>query len=408
MLHRKISIGIVIAVVSLLVIVLAGAGYSNGELPSQTPTPTPAVTTSTGTSPTPTPTPTPEPTPTLTPTQEMPKPSVPEFTVTLTDSSYDVPTTYYMDTYGSGKNETIPGYHVEARTITVTIKNQPFTPFPYYANSPRNVSLMYDIRVKTHYEENWTNIYHPSDGYPLADLGSEYTAISFQGEYSPESGLDFDSGWRSLTFLVGAQIDFQVEAMIGHISRVSNPNATNQLEMYPYMFIGEKSSWSDTATLTIPTNTPLLSVLSPQENSHSASDVPLTFSVDRPVSQLRYSLDDQENVTISGNTTLTALSNGLHSITVFAWDAEGNVGASETIHFETASPPASSPTSPSPLPTQTEKTPFVDPPEDTFSLLLLVFLAVTAIVTITVAVIVRKNSSRKTFSRIAFSLKIMC
>jgi len=46
-----------------------------------------------------------------------------------------------------------------------------------------------------------------------------------------------------------------------------------------------------------------------------------------------YSLDGQETITVTGNTTLTSLSNGLHHIAVYAKDTLGNEGASETISF---------------------------------------------------------------------------
>ena len=36
---------------------------------------------------------------------------------------------------------------------------------------------------------------------------------------------------------------------------------------------------------------------------------------------------------VAGNTTLTGLSNGEHSLTVYATDEAGNAGASETITF---------------------------------------------------------------------------
>lgn len=55
------------------------------------------------------------------------KPSVPEFTVKLVDSSYDVPTTYSIDPY-TGQNVTHAGSHVESRTLDVKIKNQPLPP----------------------------------------------------------------------------------------------------------------------------------------------------------------------------------------------------------------------------------------------------------------------------------------
>ena len=46
-----------------------------------------------------------------------------------------------------------------------------------------------------------------------------------------------------------------------------------------------------------------------------------------------YSLDGQDNVTLTGNSTISELPNGLHNVTVYARDTFGNEGASETITF---------------------------------------------------------------------------
>jgi hypothetical protein len=60
--------------------------------------------------------------------------------------------------------------------------------------------------------------------------------------------------------------------------------------------------------------------------------------VNETASKITYCLDGQENVTISGNVTLTELVNGDHTVTVYATDPAGNLGASETIHFTMAEP----------------------------------------------------------------------
>jgi hypothetical protein len=91
---------------------------------------------------------------------------------------------------------------------------------------------------------------------------------------------------------------------------------------------------------------PSVSVLSLVNKTYDVSDVPLDFTVSEPVSQMAYSLDGKENITIAGNTTLTGLSNGEHNITVYATDETGNTGASETIIFNVAKPKP-----PSPFPT---------------------------------------------------------
>jgi predicted membrane-bound mannosyltransferase len=51
-----------------------------------------------------------------------------------------------------------------------------------------------------------------------------------------------------------------------------------------------------------------------------------------------YSLDSQPKVQITGNTTLTGLSNGAHNLTVYAQDVAGNMGVSETVYFRVEIP----------------------------------------------------------------------
>jgi hypothetical protein len=92
-------------------------------------------------------------------------------------------------------------------------------------------------------------------------------------------------------------------------------------------------------TFTIDTAPPNVSVASPQNITYYTFAVPLNFTVNEPVSQIAYSLDGEDNVTVTGNTTLNVLFPGEYNVTVYAQDAVGNVGASETIYFNTAKKP---------------------------------------------------------------------
>ena len=74
------------------------------------------------------------------------------------------------------------------------------------------------------------------------------------------------------------------------------------------------------------------------ENPIYFGSFPLTFTVNKPVVWLGYSLDGQINVTVTGNSTLADLSDGLHNVTVYANDTFGNMGKSETIAFTVAKP----------------------------------------------------------------------
>ena len=52
---------------------------------------------------------------------------------------------------------------------------------------------------------------------------------------------------------------------------------------------------------------------------------------------MAYRLDDRINVTMQGNTTLTGLTEGSHSLIIYANDTAGNMGASQAINFTVAS-----------------------------------------------------------------------
>ena len=96
---------------------------------------------------------------------------------------------------------------------------------------------------------------------------------------------------------------------------------------------------SSVVSFTVDTVRPKVSILSQQNATYMDSDFPLSVAVNENAS-ISYSLDRQNNVTVSGNTTLRGLPNGHHNITVYATDEAGNVGASETIYFTIESSPA--------------------------------------------------------------------
>jgi hypothetical protein len=164
----------------------------------------------------------------------IPKPSIPEFTVTLVDRSYDAPATQSIDPY-TGETVTQPSHRIDNRTIEVTIKNQPFAS-----------KLMYNIRVKGHFSKDWTEVFHPSDGFPIQS-DSEYTVLSF----SSKGGDDFYGPHSAVIYAPpSGQVDFQVEAMNGNVSReifIPVPGTG-------WFFTGEKSGWSNTQVLTVEAN----------------------------------------------------------------------------------------------------------------------------------------------------------
>ncbi len=79
-------------------------------------------------------------------------------------------------------------------------------------------------------------------------------------------------------------------------------------------------------------------ILSPTNTTYTTTSVPLEIFLNVQTSWIAYCLDGQVNMTITGNTTLTGLPDGMHRLVVYTTDSVGNTAASETIHFTTEAP----------------------------------------------------------------------
>jgi hypothetical protein len=91
---------------------------------------------------------------------------------------------------------------------------------------------------------------------------------------------------------------------------------------------------SDTVYFSVDTVPPKIVILSPENKTYGETDIKSIFTVDEPVSWMGYSLDGQDNVTITANVTLAVLLEGSHSLTFYATDLVGNTGVSETVCFD--------------------------------------------------------------------------
>ncbi len=128
------------------------------------------------------------------------------------------------------------------------------------------------------------------------------------------------------------------------------PNLSDGWHNITVYFGGEPyyEPFSDTVSFNVDASPPKISILSVKNETYDTTDILLSFTMDESVSWMCYSLDSQCNVTITGNTTLTGLSNGCHTLTVYAKDTAGNIGASETVNF-TVAIEAEPPPEPQPL-----------------------------------------------------------
>ncbi|MBN1358921.1 hypothetical protein JW988_09170 [Candidatus Bathyarchaeota archaeon] len=100
-------------------------------------------------------------------------------------------------------------------------------------------------------------------------------------------------------------------------------------------FDGE--NWLDVTEQYVPigygTVPPELQVLSPENKTYTYNNIPLTLLVNRPATWISYSLDGQNNVTITGDTELSDVSEGPHNIIVYVNDTFGNQVSSGNVSF---------------------------------------------------------------------------
>jgi hypothetical protein len=108
-------------------------------------------------------------------------------------------------------------------------------------------------------------------------------------------------------------------------------------EVYPTYKV---ASINSTATICfiVDRTAPTVLVLSP-ENVSETSTVPLNIVVNEVCSRIAYSLNGEQNVTVSGNSTIPHLAVGQYNVTFYAWDGAGNIGASEIANFAVAETP---------------------------------------------------------------------
>ena len=183
--------------------------------------------------------------------QSTPKPQLPNFTLEVVEHSYDLPPVYEIDQF-TGENITISeGANYQWRTLDFTIANQLV---------PSGNSLYFNIRYRGQYASDWTNVYY--EGRYVAAQSGKYSTIPFLiSGHMPSSQGDL----YHLIIPEGATVNFQVEALIGSITRGSTQFGSGDV------FSGEASGWSNARTITTPQAS---ASISPSTNPTPPSTIP--------------------------------------------------------------------------------------------------------------------------------------
>jgi hypothetical protein len=170
-------------------------------------------------------------------------PAIPQFTLRYVKASYNI-----IDPYTGVSKQ------VDNSTISIIIKNQPFNKI-YNAMDNSTTSLYYNVQVKGHYAENWTEVFNSINySYPLSNM--VYTWYNY--------AIQSDSAYTVISipvnYPIGSQVDFRVQGVIANQTEIIIPNfIPNPIRGGDYtlenvMFIIQTSDWSNAQTLTIPEN----------------------------------------------------------------------------------------------------------------------------------------------------------
>jgi hypothetical protein len=194
-----------------------------------------------------------------------------------------------------------------------------------------NTSYVLDQYNKDNYPLMSNPLPPPSDITPPAIV-----IISPENKSYPVNNVSLTFTVNETVFRMAYSIDGQSNlAITGNATLTELPESAHSIIVYASDSFGNTGA-SSPVNFTVDMSPPNISILSPENKTYDTTDIALTFAMNEPASLMTYSLDGQMNVTIAGNVTLAVLSEGSHSVVVYATDAAGNAGVSEMIYFNIA------------------------------------------------------------------------
>jgi N-acetylneuraminic acid mutarotase len=184
--------------------------------------------------------------------------------------------------------------------------------------------------------QNWLNI---NAQYKPADYGTvppKLQITSPENKTYSQVNLTFTSNRGAVW--TGYSVDNQANVTITEGTKLSGlSQGAHSIILYGNDSQGNMGS-SSPVYFSIDSVPPTIVIMIPQNQSYGSTDMQLTFTVNKEVSKLSYNLDNEGNITIIGNVTLPALSDGSHHVTVYATDLIGNSG-SAVVYFNITSFP---------------------------------------------------------------------
>ncbi|MBT0160303.1 hypothetical protein G4O51_09990 [Candidatus Bathyarchaeota archaeon A05DMB-2] len=181
------------------------------------------------------------------------------------------------------------------------------------------------------YNNTWLNINEQYTPPGYGTVPPELHVLSPENKTHSSVQLVFTT--NKATDWMGYSLDNNANVTItGNVTLAGLSQGAHTITVYANDSRGNVGK-SDAVQFSVDSMPPNILILFPENKTYDTTDIKSVFTVDEPVKWIAYSLDGKEKVNVTGNITLPALSEGSHSLTFFAEDNYGNIGASETVYF---------------------------------------------------------------------------
>ncbi len=219
-------------------------------------------------------------------------------------------------------------------SAVVDSKIHVFGAFPYY-----NSHQAYDPKTDTwSIEAPLIQGYYLAVASPTSAAGRIYVfgVDSTWWDIGPPNftSASYDSainGWRVCSLMPTPRVNVAVAVVDDHVYVLGGSVVMIENNAHPTAL---NEQYNPNLEQTTDNKAPKITILSPQTKTYPTT-VKVDFSIDEPFVMVRFGIDSQKLTAASGNSTLT-LQEGMHNITVYAVDANGNVGSSQTVAFNVA------------------------------------------------------------------------